>query len=915
MLAARRALRHKNKFLMFAAILLGNAVVWYALIPSDPPAPPMGRLHGASYSPYREGHDPAKGIFPDARQMDEDLATLAQHFEVVRTYSSSNGQQYIPGLAGRHGLTVVAGAWLAKDEIENRQEVANLIHSVNRWERNVESVIVGNEVLLRGDLEWDQLLRYIRLAKRHLAVPVSTAEPYHVWEKLADEHPEFIEACDYIAVHLLPYWEGVPIEQGIEHVVRCYTELRKRFPDKPIVIAEVGWPAGGWRYGASVPTAYNQERFVREFLAVADRDLPGVPYFLMEAFDQPWKTEEGTVGAHWGLFNADRTPKFDWAHPSRARVPWLVQFTVASGLGLVLAWLAAQRLERDVRAPGRAVLGILIQAVVSAAIFTAFLSFDRSQGWGTRASWLILWPAQGLMYSVVLVQGLELVELLWRSRWRRRSELASDGARPLPKVSIHVPVCREPPELVRQTLAALAALDYPDFEVLLISNNTSDVAQWQPLKHACEELGPRFRFFHLETWPGYKAGALNFALEHTAPDAAVVGVIDCDYVVEADWLRRMVPHFSDPGVAIVQAPQDHRNWQGRTLQTMLNWEYAGFFHLGMVHRNEHNAIIQHGTMTLVRRQTLADVGGWATWCICEDAELGLRVLEQGHEAVYINRTLGRGVVPESFLAYKIQRCRWAYGAMQILRGHWRSLLPWSQSGLTLAQRYHFVAGWLPWIGDALGIVFTAGLLLWTVGMVIWPYAIGLPTAPMIVPVVLVSLFSLARTIWLYSARVPCSLKERLGAAVAGLSLSYTIGRACLAGLTTRSRPFGRTPKDHAQLDLKKCLLDVREEALVFGLLWLAFLLMIVVYPAGRPATKLWLAALALQSVPCAASIACSLVGGVPSFAPNGLLDYLLHLPAVVWLRGVRQRPQPTAALIDPAADAASQEVLPPADFL
>lgn len=898
-------LRRKPNLYILAGVWLANAVVWYALIPADPPAPAMGKLHGASYSPYRDGHDPAKGLFPDARQIDEDLAALARHFEAVRTYSSSNGQQYIPGLAGRHGLRVVAGAWLARDETENRQEIANLIHSVNRWERSVESVIVGNETLLRGDLEPDQLLRYLRLAKRHLAVPVSTAEPYHVWETLAAEHPEFIEACDYLAVHLLPYWEGVPIEQAVDHVVRGFKRLQDRFPDKPIVIAEVGWPAGGWRFGASVPTPYNQERFVREFLAVAQRELPAVPYFLMEAFDQPWKTEEGTVGAHWGLFTVDRQPKFDWARPSRARVPWLLQFTAASGLGLALAWLAARRLERDVRTPGRAVLSVLIQGVVSAAIFAALLAFDRSQGWGTRASWLIVWPAQALMYAVVLVQGWELVELLWRARWRRKTHEARRQVAPsYPKVSIHVPVCREPPELVRQTLQALAALDYPDFEVLLISNNTSDPAQWQPLEHLCQQLGPRFRFFHLERWPGYKAGALNFALKQTAPDAAVIGVIDSDYVVHPDWLRKMVPHFSDARVAIVQAPQDHRDWQGRLFQTMLNWEYAGFFHLGMVQRNEHNAIIQHGTMTLVRRKSLEEVGGWATWCICEDAELGLRILEQGGQAVYLNQTLGRGVVPDSFLAYKIQRCRWAYGAMQILRGHWRQLLPWSAGRLTLAQRYHFVAGWLPWIGDALGLVFTAGLLLWTAGMVLWPYAIGLPTAPMIVPMLVASLFGLARTIWLYSALVPCSLRQRLGAAVAGLSLSYTIGRACLAGLFTSSRPFGRTPKDRSQLDLKKCLRDVREELLVFSLLWLAFLLMIVVYPAGRPATKLWLAALALQSVPCAASIACSLIGGAPSFAPHGIRHYLLRLPAVVWLRGLRRRPQP-AMVVPPAAQGTS----------
>ena len=103
-------------------------------------------------------------------------------------------------------------------------------------------------------------------------------------------------------------------------------------------------------------------------------------------------------------------------------------------------------------------------------------------------------------------------------------------------------------------------------------------------------------------------------------------------------------------------------------------EYRGFFHIGMVERNERNAIIQHGTMTLVRRDALEEVGGWAEWCITEDAELGLRLFEAGYEAAYIPRSYGRGLMPDTFIAYKSQRYRWAYGAMQILKHHAGALL-------------------------------------------------------------------------------------------------------------------------------------------------------------------------------------------------------------------------------------------------
>src|SRR5690606_20592596 len=125
---------------------------------------------------------------------------------------------------------------------------------------------------------------------------------------------------------------------------------------------------------------------------------------------------------------------------------------------------------------------------------------------------------------------------------------------------------------------------YDNFEVLVIDNNTRDEALWRPVEARVAELGERFRFFHLPSWPGFKAGALNFALEKTDPRAEVVGVVDADYVVRRDWLRALVGHFAQPEVAVVQAPQAHRGWAGQVFRRMMNWEYDGFFRIGMHHR-------------------------------------------------------------------------------------------------------------------------------------------------------------------------------------------------------------------------------------------------------------------------------------------------------------------------------------------
>ena len=174
------------------------------------------------------------------------------------------------------------------------------------------------------------------------------------------------------------------------------------------------------------------------------------------------------------------------------------------------------------------------------------------------------------------------------------------------------------------------------------------------------------------------------------PEAEVVAVIDSDYVVKAGWLRDLVPHLLRPWVAVVQAPQDYRDEDANAFKTMCYQEYRGFFQIGMVTRNERNAIIQHGTMTMVRRSVLEEVGGWGEWCITEDAELGLRIFEQGYKAVYVPDSYGKGLMPDTYIDFKKQRFRWAYGAIQIMRRHTARLLGVKRSQLSWGQRYHFI---------------------------------------------------------------------------------------------------------------------------------------------------------------------------------------------------------------------------------
>ncbi len=851
----------RSSLSLLVLVGLANFAV-FALLnrPVDPPAW-KGVIAGVSFSPYRIGQGPVDKVFPTAEQIREDLRDLAPHTRSVRTYTSLDGMDQIPRLANEFGLSVTAGAWIDGDNKKNEREIRKLIASA-RANPNVTRVIVGNEVLLRGDLGERgarRLASYLRRVRAQLSIPVGTAEPWHVWLK----HPELARDVDFIAVHLLPYWEGVSADNAIGFVLDRLAEVKKRFPNKPVMIGEVGWPSNGRIRRGSVPSLANEATFLREFLNVAD--ARGIDYFVMEAFDQPWKIPvEGGVGAYWGVLDAERQPKFAWSGEIIGVPSWPLLFGLATFVPLLpLLWFL-NRFDRF-RARGRLFFAAFAQAAVSLFVWVGYLTVSQYHSAYSASAWVVLLGALGMLLVIALTEAFELTELLWhRKLVRRFRPVAPEKLERWPKVSLHLPICNEPPEMVRETLNSLAALDYPELEVLVIDNNTSDPGLWKPVADACAILGPRFKFFHVDQVSGFKAGALNIVLRETDPAAEIVAVIDSDYVVRPDWLRNLVPYFADPKIAIVQAPQDYRDGRQSAFKAMCGWEYAGFFDIGMVHRNERNAIIQHGTMTLVRRSALDALGGWAQWCICEDAELGLRVMEAGYESAYVNHSYGQGLMPDTYTAYQKQRFRWAYGAIQILKRHWRELVGLKASNLTWAQRYHFVAGWLPWFADALNTAVTVLALVWTVGLVTLPKVFEFPLRFFLCASLGFFALKVGKTLWLYAARVHASAGENLAAALAGLSLTHTIGKAVFSGLFTSERPFMRTPKCEDQPALVRGLLASREESTILGLLALGALAVGFRYGPQDVEALLWIALLGVQSLPYLASFATAMINALPA---------------------------------------------------
>jgi exo-beta-1,3-glucanase (GH17 family)/glycosyltransferase involved in cell wall biosynthesis len=805
-------------------------------------------LASISYSPYTRSQHPDRGDRPTPAQIRADLKILSPYTQAIRTYTSTGGGELVPAIAAEFGLKVTLGIWIDKNEDRNEREIQAAIALARRYS-NINAIVVGNETTLRAEKSIDELVRLIQRVKRQSPVPVTTGEIWTVWI----EHPELASAVDFIAAHILPYWDGFHAAQAVDKTVEFYTKLRQVHPGKRVVIAEFGWPSAGYNMREADPGRVEQASVLRDFVSRAE--AYGIDYNIIEAFDQPWKTNEGGVGMYWGIFDASRHGKFAWTGLVSDPDHWKIG-VIAVLLGLLLS---LPILARRTATFGEATT-LAVAANAVGAWFAAVFAF-----WQTH--YFVLGAAFALGLGIVLLAPLVVIALA------RIEEIAAivfgRGPRRLiaaalpavegftPKVSIHVPAHREPPEMLKATLDALARLDYPNFECIVVINNTPDPAFWRPIEDHCRVLGDRFKFINEDNVSGYKAGALRLALAHTAADAEIIGVIDADYVVRPDWLKDLVPAFADPKVGMVQAPQDHRDGSRSVMHHVMNGEYAGFFDIGMVQRNEANAIIVHGTMCLMRRAALTAVGGWSTDTIVEDCDLGLQVLEHGWQIHYTNRRYGHGLLPDTFEAYKKQRHRWAYGGFQILRKHWRNLLP-RATGLTREQKREFAVGWLNWLGaESIGVAVAILNLVWV--PVVAFVGIAIPDKILTVPILAAFVVTLAHFISLYRLRVAVPPAQMVGAVVAAMAVQWTVARAVGCGVWKETLPFMRTAKGGATR--KGADFPAFWEAVLGALLLIGAVVVVATNYKQIRELNIFAAVLVVQSLPFLAAVAMAVLEG------------------------------------------------------
>jgi len=410
-------------------------VWWWLATPitlARAPIDPNAKLLCVSYAPFRDAQTPlllTTHIAPE--QIAEDLAQLAKISDCVRTYSIENGLDQVPAQAAKVGLKVIQGIWLGSDRLKNLAQISTAVSLAKQYPGVITALVVGNEVLLRGEMTTNDLAAVIRSVKAQVTVPVTYADVWEFWLR----NREIYDVVDFVTIHILPYWEDFPIRAkfAASHVDSIRRRMAVAFPGKEILIGETGWPSQGRMREGALPSRTNQARVVSEILLLAKQENFRVN--LIEAYDQPWKRQlEGTVGGYWGLLDAvHRALKYPPGEAISNFPLW--KWQMGSGMALcVLVFGAAAATLR--RRPWTPRLTSWVAVAICAATGGGLLGIAadkmvyESYGFGGWLQWGALLAAaiaSPLLCAHALMSGRPLptfLELLGPREGRSRSLLA-----------------------------------------------------------------------------------------------------------------------------------------------------------------------------------------------------------------------------------------------------------------------------------------------------------------------------------------------------------------------------------------------------------------------------------------------------------------------------------------------------------
>ena len=430
------AKRSRPPVLLLISLSVIAAVWWWLGIPVNlarAPVDPNDKVQCISYSPFRSRQtslSPATQV--SREQIAEDLAELAKITDCIRTYATDLGLDQIPELAAKVGLKVIQGIFLDKDRQKNAKQISTAIRLAKDYPATVIALVVGNETLLRKDITASDLAATIRSVKAQVTVPVTYADVWEFWLS----NRELYDAVDFVTIHILPYWENIPIpaESAAAHVDTIRRQVASAFPGKEIFIGEIGWPSEGRMRESALPSPVNQARVVSEILDLARRENFRVNLF--EAYDESWKREiEGTVGGSWGLFDSvQRTLKYPPGTPISNFPLWKLQMSSGMALAILVfgaAWLASRRKPREPGLTSWFAVGISATTagiLFGVAVQKMFYESYGAGGWLLWGSLLLAATASPVFGASALVSGRplpSLVELLGPGGYQTGSLLAT----------------------------------------------------------------------------------------------------------------------------------------------------------------------------------------------------------------------------------------------------------------------------------------------------------------------------------------------------------------------------------------------------------------------------------------------------------------------------------------------------------
>src|SRR4051794_19021115 len=239
---------------------------------------------------------------------------------------------------------------------------------------------------------------------------------------------------------------------------------------------------------------------------------------------------------------------------------------------------------------------------------------------------------------------------------------------PLPVVTIQLPLYNEM-YVAERLIDAVCAIDYPRelLEIQVLDDSTDEtrnIADLAVRRYAAQ--GTDIKYIHRTDRTGYKAGALEAGLKVSRGE--FVGIFDADFIPTADFLVKLLPHFRDPKVGMVQARWGHINQDYSLLTKIQAILLDGHFILEHGGRNRGGRFFNfNGTAGVWRRTAIDEAGGWQHDTLTEDLDLSYRAQLAGWQFVFVPGVIAPAEVPVEMNAFKSQQHRWAKGSIQTCR--------------------------------------------------------------------------------------------------------------------------------------------------------------------------------------------------------------------------------------------------------